>query len=232
MNNTALNLIAIGIFIMTITSLLGPVLHISPVIPAGVTFVVLGLLTVDNLSWQSRGVTIFLDWVAGFSPSHRQRIIRHEAGHFLAAYFLGIPITGYTLTAWEAWRQKQPGLAGVNFDTESLFTEALVDGDSRLILDRCCTVWMAGIAAEELMYEQSQGGGEDRQKVKQALLVFGYQERQSQQKERWAILQATELLQKYWQSYEALIVAMTDRASVEDCCRVIQGACISEEVKV
>ena len=99
MPQTALNLIAVGIFVMTMTSLLGPIFNIPPVVPAAITFGILSLATADTLSWNSRGVSLLLDLFA--SAEQRQRIVNHEAGHFLTAYFLGIPVTGYTLTAWE-----------------------------------------------------------------------------------------------------------------------------------
>ena len=110
MPQTALNLIAIGVFLMTMTSLLGPIFHIPPVVPAALTFGILSLATADTLSWNSRGVSLLLDLFA--SGEQRQRIINHEAGHFLTAYFLGIPITGYTLTAWEVLKQGQLGRGG------------------------------------------------------------------------------------------------------------------------
>jgi hypothetical protein len=98
--------------------------------------------------------------------------VRHEAGHFLVAYFLGIPITGYTLTAWEAFKQGQPGLGGVTL-IQKLPTDALAVGEMRLTLERFCTVWMAGIAAETIVYGSAEGGVEDRQKLKEALFALG-----------------------------------------------------------
>lgn len=223
MQQTALNLIAIGIFAMTLSSLLGPIFNISPVIPAVTTLGIMGLATIDTLSWENKGVTLLLDSLS--SPQHRQRIVRHEAGHFLAAYFLGVPIAGYTLTAWEAFKQGQPGLGGVIFDTTALSEKALDIREMRLLLDRFCTVWMAGIAAETLVYGDAKGGGEDRQKIKEALMSAGLSESVSQQKERWALLQAKSLIEKYRDSYEALVKAMEERASVEECSEVIQRHC-------
>ena len=223
MQQTALNLIAIGIFAMTLSSLLGPIFNISPVIPAVTTLGIMGLATIDTLSWENKGVTLLLDSLS--SPQHRQRIVRHEAGHFLAAYFLGVPIAGYTLTAWEAFKQGQPGLGGVIFDTTALSEKALDIREMRLLLDRFCTVWMAGIAAETLVYGDAKGGGEDRQKIKEALMSAGLSESVYQQKERWALLQAKSLIEKYRDSYEALVKAMEERASVEECSEVIQRHC-------
>ena len=221
MQQTALNLIAIGIFAMTLSSLLGPIFNISPVIPAVTTLGIMGLATIDTLSWENKGVTLLLDSLS--SPQHRQRIVRHEAGHFLAAYFLGVPIAGYTLTAWEAFKQGQPGLGGVIFDTTALSEKALDIREMRLLLDRFCTVWMAGIAAETLVYGDAKGGGEDRQKIKEALMSAGLSESVYQQKERWALLQAKSLIEKYRDSYEALVKAMEGRGSVEECSQVIRG---------
>ena len=215
MQQAALNITAITIFTITISVLAGPLLNISPAVPAAATFGILSLATIDTLGWNSRGATLLLDTLA---PSeHRERVIRHEAGHFLTAYFLGIPITGYTLSAWEALKQGQPGLGGVMFDTSKL-SEAS-NGEMRLILERFCTVWMAGIAAESLSYGKAQGGDEDRQKIREALNLKGLQ---AQQKENFALLQAKSLIEKHRNSYEALVKAMEERAPVEECCRVIQ----------
>ena len=162
-----LNLLAIAIFAMTLSSLLSPMLQISPFIPAGATFVILGLLTVDNLTLNSRGITLILDSFA--SKEERQRVIHHEAGHFLTAYFLGIPIQEYTLTAWEALRSGHYGRGGVIFDATEVMEKPFNLAQTRLTLDRFCTVWMAGIAAETLAYGSAEGGAEDYQQLKMAL---------------------------------------------------------------
>jgi len=225
MEQTALNLIAIGVFGMTLSVLLGPMLNISPAIPAITTLGVLSLATLDSFRFQGKGVTLLLDLLAGARSEHRDRILRHEAGHFLVAYFLGIPITGYTLTAWEAFKQGQPGLGGVTFDSQELSPDALNVGAMRLTLERFCTVWMAGIAAETLIYGSAEGGGEDRQKLTEALILLGRPASESPVKERWATRQAQTIIQEHWESYEALVTAMEQRVSVAECCQVIQQHC-------
>jgi len=230
MPQTALNLVAIGIFLMTMTSLLGPIFHIPPVVPAALTFGILSLATVDTLSWNSRGVSLLLDLFA--SAEQRQRIIHHEAGHFLTAYFLGIPITGYTLTAWEVFQQGKLGMGGVSFDTETLTAKPLELEKMRLTLSRFCTVWMAGIAAEKMVYGNSQGGAEDRQLLKQALSMAGLPEVGYPQKERWAQLQASNLLTRHQQSYEALVEAMEQRATVAECYEIIQQYCDADSEQI
>ena len=223
MQPTALNLVAIAIFTMTFSSLLSPLFHISPFVPAAATFSLMGLATVDTLSWEGKGVTLLLDIFA--SPQQRQRVIHHEAGHFLTAYFLGIPITDYTLTAWEAFKRGKPGIGGVEFDTRALSEKPLNLGEMRLTLERFCTVWMAGIAAENMVYGNAEGGGEDRSQVRTVLNMGGFPETAYQQKERWAQLQATNLIEKHQKAYEALVAAMEERASIEECYQAIQAHC-------
>ena len=153
------------------------------------------------------------------SSEHRERVLHHEAGHFLAAYYLDIPITGYTLNAWDAFKVGQPGMGGVVVDTEALSAKA--PEEIPLMLDRLSTVWMAGIAAENLVYGNAEGGGDDRAKLKQALIFAASPPSTYQQKVRWAQLQAKSLLQKHQASYDALVKAMEAKASVEDCCKAI-----------
>ncbi|WP_138506777.1 ATP-dependent Zn protease [Nostoc sp. PA-18-2419] len=217
MSQTSLNLIAISIFLITLSALLGPFINLSPTVPALVTFVILGIATFDSFSLQGKGGTIFLDWIAGFSSEHRDRVIHHEAGHFLVAHLLGIPVIGYTLSAWEALKQGQEGLGGVTFDDTEL-TSQLEEGKiSAQMLDRYCTVWMAGIAAETLAFNNAEGGTDDKNKLIKVLKILGFSESVYQQKLRFHALQAKTLLQENSSSYEALVNAMRQRSSVEDC---------------
>lgn len=56
-----------------------------------------------------------------FSQKYHNRVIQHEAGHFLIAYMVGILPRGYTLTSLEALQKDgsfnvQAGTAFVDFD--------------------------------------------------------------------------------------------------------------------
>jgi hypothetical protein len=221
MNQSALNLIAVTVFAFTMLSLLGPVVHVSPLVTAIAAGGLLGAATLDTLSWQGRGGTLLLDWVAGFSPEHRARVLRHEAGHFLVAHHLNIPITGYTLSAWEALRQGQPGAGGVNFDTTHLDTELAQGKLSAQQIDRYCTVWMAGIAAETLVYGNAEGGGNDRQMLYALWNALRRSPAEAALKERWATLQAKTILEANRAAYDRLVAAMERRDSVEACRTVL-----------
>lgn len=223
-NDVSLNLIAITIFAFVLASLVGPLVDLSPAIPATLAGGLLVLATVDTLGWQNRGSTLLVDTIAQFSPEHRDRILHHEAGHFLVAHALDIPITGYSLNAWEAFRQGQPGNGGVRFNTQNLENSLNQGNLPATVVDRYCIVWMAGIAAELLAYNQAEGGMGDRQQIRTLYQLIRQSPDAAQQKERWAILQAKTLLQTNEAAYTALLDAMRDRKSVEECQHVLTTA--------
>ncbi|MES1022931.1 ATP-dependent Zn protease [Gloeocapsa sp. BRSZ] len=227
MSQTALNLTAIAIFLMTMTALLGPMFNLSPTLPAIATFSLLGLATLDSFSLQGKGGTLVLDWFASFSPQHRDRIIRHEAGHFLVAHLLGIPVTGYALSAWEALKQKQPGQGGVSFDDTEVASQLAQGTISTQLLDRYCTIWMAGVAAETLVYDRAEGGADDRQHLHTVLSSLGFSAASVELKQRFCSLQARNLLQQNWAAYEALINAMRQRADVAECRYLIDSLTVT-----
>ncbi|HIK28024.1 MAG: ATP-dependent Zn protease [Oscillatoriaceae bacterium SKW80] len=220
MNQTSINIIAIAVFTTTIISLLGPLFHLPPAIPAVAMFAFLGLATLDNFTWQGRVSNLFLDLLATANPKYRERILYHEAAHFLVAYLYGIPVTNYALNAWEALKQGQSARGGIYFDDNCL-TEELQKGIiSAQMLDRYCTFWMAGIAAEILIYGNAEGGAEDRQALRTVLsqlklpVAFDV-------KERFGILQAKNVIETNRSAYNALVEAMFKRLSVEECCQAI-----------
>lgn len=203
------------------SSLLGPLVHLSPAVPAVAVASLLGLATLDLWGWQGQGRMLLLDGLARFSSDHRLRVVRHEAGHFLTAQLLGIPVTGYTLSAWEAWRQGQVGQGGVSFDTAALEAELEQGILSAQQIDRFCTVWMAGIAAETLIYGSAEGGSNDRQKIAQLWQQLGRSSSEAQLKARWATLQAKDLLETHQAAYEALVAAMTVRTPASECAAIV-----------
>lgn len=222
MQQTSLNIIAISIFSITLSVLLGPIFNISPLIPTLTTVVVMGFLTIDTLAWDNQAMNIVLGFLA--SATEKERIIHHEAGHFLTAYLLDIPITSYTLTPWEAWKEKQLGSGGVVFESDFFADKPKNPLEFNLILDRLSIVLMAGIAAENFIYSNNQGGNEDKQKLAQFFMSRGWNQNLYQQKQRWAVLQATNLIAQNESFYEDLVKAMKERKSVEECCQILQDA--------
>lgn len=208
------NLVAICVFGMTISSLVIPLLKISSTVPILIIFAIVVVTTLDNFCFKSTAATLILDAIAGTKSAYRQRIIQHEAGHFLVAHLLEIPIAGYTLSAWESLRQGQSAQGGV------IFAPPQVDISAQL-LQQYCAVWMAGIAAEKLIYGRYEGGSEDRQKLQGVLFQIGKQQQEIVQQENLAALQAKTLIQANWTAYQALVITMENRNTVADCCAEI-----------
>ncbi|NEZ57944.1 ATP-dependent Zn protease [Adonisia turfae] len=230
MSEITLNLIAVSFFSVTMLILLGPLMAISPEGLATVTATLLGLITIDQLGWQGRGGRLLVDWLSQRSPEYCDRIVRHEAGHFLTAYLLGIPIDAYTLTAWETLRSGVDGSGGVIFKTDGI-DRAVENGKiSQQEIDRYCTVWMAGIAAEEIAYGTAQGGRDDRLKLNVLWRQINRPLAEVPLKQRWSMLQAKNLIEKESDAYGALIDAMAERRPVNECCELIEQNLQSAEV--
>ncbi len=224
LQQTTLNLIAIGVFLMVLSVLLGPLIQLPAAVPAGATLSFMVLFAADTLAWQGRGGNLLVDVVARLSPQHRDRVLHHEAGHFLVAYAYGLPITGYALSAWEAWRQGKPGFGGVEWTPTDVPTPSSSPLVQKQWLDRFCIVAMAGIAAERLQYGSVEGGNDDRQQVRQALTERGQPLQQVAAKQQWAELQAKTLIQNHSAAYEALVAGMRSRSSVTDCLQLLKVA--------
>jgi len=242
-DNRSLNLIAIGVGLFVFSSLVLPVLDLSPYLTASLAFALLGALGLDTFLADGQFTRAIRDRFTGRSPDRQERVLRHEAGHFLLAHLFEIPIEGYALDAWESLRQGQPGDGGVRFDLESSFRERVesLDRDgtasatssegtiSRRWVDRAAMVLMAGIAAEELFYEQSIGGDNDRAQLQSMLRALQFNPVAGRQRERWAILQAKSTLDRHRDAYDALVEAMGARASVADCQAAIDANPPSED---
>ncbi|MBE9175882.1 ATP-dependent Zn protease [Synechocystis salina LEGE 06155] len=215
MSDSRLNLVAIAIFLMMVSALVGPIVDLSPAIPAVVTLGILGIITADQISWQGRGTDFFVGLFQ--TKAEKERILCHEAGHFLVAHCLQIPITDYSLSPWEVLRQGAGGMAGIQFDTANLENQCRDWHLRPQALERWATVWMAGIAAEKIIYGEAQGGNGDRQQLRQAFRRAGLPEIKLNQKESWAFLQAKNLLEQHRQAHGQLQQALAQRRSVQEC---------------
>lgn len=210
----SLNIIALSVFALMISSLVGPLVHFSTIIP---TVAIVGLLvgaSVDSFFWQSRLASLLLDAIARRDPAYAQRIIYHEAGHFLVALLLDIPVTGYSLSAWEAWQQGQPGQGGVAFAPPAWQISGQISGQ---ILQNYCTVWMAGVAAEQLIYGNSLGGSDDRQQLRGILKMTGCAAGGLAKAESAALLQAQQYIVNHRSAFDALVQALHERRPVAAC---------------
>ncbi len=212
MNDLTLNAIAIGIFAMTLSIVLGPFLNISPALSSGSIVLVLGAITFDSFRFQSLGLTLVLDAIAQRSRRYRQRIAHHESGHFLVAALLDLPIQSYSVSVWDAVRQGHPNQAGLVLQQpdDPMLNQSWIKAN----IEKLCTVWVAGGIAEDLQYGSVQGNLDDLRQLRGTLKQLGlnveHHERQAEQKAR-------QLLQNNWQRYHALVPLLESRLSLDEC---------------
>lgn len=215
MNQLTLNAIALSVFAMTLSVLLGPFFDLSPFVPTGLTFIVLSAVTFDSFRFQSLGLTVLIDTLAQLSPGYRRRVLHHEAGHFLVAHLLDLPIESYTLSVREALQQGTSGQGGVRLKQIELDQNPswLKDNVTKL-----CTVWAAGGIAEAVKHGTTQGNEDDMQQLRSTLKTLGLNVALY---ERQAKTDAKQLIQQHWQSYESLVPLLEQRRSVSECCAAI-----------
>ncbi|KAL3020947.1 hypothetical protein AAZX31_05G171400 [Glycine max] len=150
-------------------------------------------------------------------PDYQERIARHEAAHFLIAYLLGLPIFDYSLDI---------GKEHVNLideRLEKLIYSGQLDAKE---LDRLAVVSMAGLAAEGLTYDKVVGQSADLFSLQRFInrTKPPLSKDQQQNLTRWAVLFAASLLKNNKVTHEALMAAMTKKASVLECIRAIENA--------
>jgi hypothetical protein len=217
MNQLTLTAISISVFGMTLSVLLGPFLHISPGLSAGVILVGLSAVTLDGLQFNSVGLTLLLDSLARLSPRYKQRVLHHEAGHFLAAYLLDLPIHSYSLSVWEAFRKGNAQQGGILLDQPA---DIVTSGWLKSNIDKLCTVWVAGGIAEDIRYGSIEGNEDDIQTLRKSLFSLGLN---IQLYEEQAKRQARRLLKENWQTYEALVIQMEMRQTSAECRSAIEA---------
>lgn len=223
MNPTTLNLLALSVFAFTLLSLVGPLLNISPAAVAIALTGGAGVFALDRFSWQGKGANLLVDLFSSQGSEYRQRILHHEAGHFLAAHLLDIPVQSYTLNAWQGIKAGLPGLGGVVVDTSALEQP---EADARLgeqQINRFCIVWMAGIAAETQTYGNAQGGDDDKAQLRRLWQQVTPSSTEADTQLRWALLQANTLITNQSGAYQALVKAMANQETVTVCCKQIEA---------
>jgi hypothetical protein len=168
-------------------------------------------------------------------PGLQSKILRHEAGHLLAAYLLGCPVEGIVLSAWAALQDSRFGTrqvsAGTSFFDPDL--SAQINGNgllTRSALDRYSIIVMAGIAAEADIYGEADGGAGDEM----ALVAFlsrlnggrvGIWDSDNiRNQARWGALNAVLMIREYKPAYDALVYALECGGTLGDCIYAIEKA--------
>lgn len=140
------------------------------------------------------------------SVQSKRRVATHEAGHFLVAHLMGVPIRSYTLPTA---RQD----AGVVLDAGKCDAYTLA------------ALGMGGIAAEVAVFGSSEGGVEDMADVarvaRKAAPLSSDLERKTIT--RWGLMQAVTLVRDHRRALDMVAQAMSAGRSVEECAVLIDA---------
>jgi hypothetical protein len=146
-----------GLAVCTIEYLISRELGLDPmrVLPATALVFILDRVLISGAAFESL--------YRFFFPQYKEKVIKHEAGHFLLAYLMGCPIQGYFISAWDAFKSGIMGQAGTIFFDNDLSTQLNANKVTRTAIDRYSIVVMGGIAAEALQYNKAEGGASDEE---------------------------------------------------------------------
>ncbi|KAM7472742.1 hypothetical protein LguiA_010925 [Lonicera macranthoides] len=196
--------------------------------PQAVLYLSLGVLflwTLDLVSFNGGVSSLALDTIGHtFSSKYHNRVIQHEAGHFLIAYLLGVLPKGYTLSSLEAFQNEgslnvQAGTAFVDFE----FLEEVDSGKvSATMLNRFSCIALAGVATEYLLYGYSEGGLTDINQLDRLLKGLGFTQKKANSQVRWAVLNTVLILRRHEQARSKLAEAMASGRSVGFCIDTIE----------
>ncbi|OVA11419.1 hypothetical protein BVC80_9003g40 [Macleaya cordata] len=193
-----------------------------------ILFLSVGLLflwTIDLVTFNGGVGSLVIDTIGhALSQKYHNRVIQHEAGHFLIAYLLGILPKGYTLSSLEALQKGgslnvQAGTAFVDFE----FLEEVNTGKlSAKMLDRFSCIALAGVATEYLLFGCSEGGLSDIYQLDSLLKSLGFTQKKADSQVRWAVLNTILILRRHEGTRLKLAEAMSSRKSVGFCIDTIE----------
>ncbi|KAL3825307.1 hypothetical protein ACJIZ3_021336 [Penstemon smallii] len=179
----------------------------------------------DSVYFNSGVSFLVLDTLGhSLSQKYHNRVVQHEAGHFLIAYLLGILPKGYTLTSLEALKKEgslnlQAGTAFVDFE----FVEEVSKGKvSATTLNRFSCIALAGVATEYLLFGCAEGGLSDINTLDKLLNSLGFTQKKADAQVRWAVLNTILILRRHEKARAMLADAMSEGRSVGSCVDIIE----------
>lgn len=148
--------------------------------------------------------------------TRKERICRHEAGHFLCGYLCGLPVKSYEINP-------DTGAACVEFHTDG--SDGLRKQLSEEDIAALSVVAMSGSVAEILSYGKATGGENDLLELQNCFRrskdFIGSAKQQDLT--RWGALTSYSLLKGNMDKLEKLVVAFKEQSSLADCVAIIES---------
>ena len=146
------------------------------------------MLTVDKVGYNGGIEFLAVDTIGRwFNKSYGVRVSRHEAGHFLIAYIMGVLPRGYTLSAWNALKYNMTlsVQAGTSFCDEDFQNEVASGKLTSSTLDKFCCIALAGVAQEFIDHGSAEGGRNDILQLDNLLQGLGFTQKKADDQIRW-----------------------------------------------
>ena len=169
----------VAVLVVSVTAVAGPLLGVSPWLPALAAGLALAALTADAALWGGRGGHVVAETLPG-GEGRLRRIAVHEAAHGLVAQAEAVPVRRVLVGSWAALRAGVQGGGSTEFDPPSSAKMPLTE------LRRWSRVLQAGMVAEELVYGASVGGADDRAQLGRLWGLSGYDVATAQREQRQA----------------------------------------------
>lgn len=146
----------------------------------------------------------------------KERICRHEAGHFLCGYLCGLPVKSYEINA-------DTGAACVEFHMDGSEAGGKLSEDDLAALS---VVAMSGSVAEILAYEKARGGENDLLQLQDCFRrgkdFIGAAKQQDLT--RWGALTAYSMIKGNMGKYEKLVDAFKEKKNLAECVAIIESS--------
>lgn len=163
-----------------------------------------------------------IDSFSKIFPDYKERVVKHEAAHILAAHVLGVPVAGYSLMLGK----EHTDLA------EAALQQRLIERTlDQQEVDRLSIIAMAGATAEAMNFDEVMGQNADMLDLQRIMWRSSTKmsDAQQQNQTRWAAYQAASILRKYKNEYQALIDIMNAGGSVNDCIIALENVSTANE---
>lgn len=147
----------------------------------------------------------------------RERICRHEAGHFLCGYLCGLPVKNYEISS-------DTGVACVEFhQADSMNAKGELSDEDIAALS---VVAMSGSVAEIIAYEKATGGENDLLELQNCFRrskeFIGAASQQDLT--RWGALTSYGLINANKVKYDKLVDAFKSKKGISECVAIIEGS--------
>ncbi|WVY94313.1 hypothetical protein V8G54_033401 [Vigna mungo] len=204
--------------------------------PQQIFYISLGLLflwTLDAVSFGGGIGSLVVDTIGHtFSQKYHNRVIQHEAGHFLIAYLIGILPKGYSISSLDALQKEgslniQAGTAFVDFEFQEEVNTGKVSATPWFYvktLNRFSCIALAGVSTEYLIYGFSEGGLDDIRKLDLLLKGLGFTQKKADSQVRWSLLNTVLLLRRHEAARAKVAEALSMGKSVGTCIDIIESS--------